>query len=164
MEKAIPATNLKAASLLNSMADAFESCEYRWGQCAFYQTNEGNLEFCAIAAARFEIAGKPVEVAGLLARNEEGPRSGNPAYSKLLGIFVGEDLETFGAAVKALIAVDPSDRTIFRFTLADYRVTEINDRLESREQAVAWIRRAARYAASFALLETATTPEPARAA
>ena len=164
MEKAIPAINLKAASLLNSMADAFECGEYRWGQCSFYQISGESLELCAVAAARFEIAGKPVELAGLLARNEEGPRGGKPAYSKLIGVFVGEDSETFGAAIKALIAADPEDRTIFRFDLPDFRVTEINDHLESREQAVAWIRRAARYAASFALVETTTTPEPARAA
>lgn len=164
MDDANPAINLKAASLLNSMADAFESGEYRWGQRAFYQTSEENLELCAIAAARFEIAGKPVELAGLLARDEPSPRDGSPAFSNLIGVFWGEDSETFGAAVKALIAADPSDRTEFRFGLADLRVTEINDHLESREQAVAWIRRAARYAASFALVETWTMPEPARAA
>lgn len=161
-EKATPVANRKAAALLNSIADAFESGEYCWGKDTYYQTSGTGLELCAVAAARFEIAGKPVEPAGWLARNEKGPRNYNPAYSKLIGILTGEDSESFLAVAEALIAADPEDRVNLLHTMPEFKVTNINDRLASPEQAVAWIRRAARYAATVARTETGKTSEPAK--
>ena len=162
-EKSIPEANRKAATILNSMADAIESGEYCWGQGSFYQTGEAGLELCAVAAARFEIAGKPVEEAGWLARNEKGPRAYNPAYSKLIGIMTGGDSESFLAVAKALVATDTKGRVVRPDTMPDFKVTNINDRLESPEQAVAWIRRAARYSATVSQVEAGKTSEPAKA-
>lgn len=161
-EKTTPAVNRKAAAVLNTIADAFESGEYRWGKDTYYQTSGTDLKLCAVAAARFEIAGKPVEQAGWLARNEKGPRAYNPAYSKLIGILTGEDSESFQAVAKALIAADLEDRVNLLHTMPEFKVTNINDRLESREQAVAWIRRAARYAETLAWTETRKTSSPAK--
>ncbi len=60
MTKAI---NRDAARLLNRIADSYDSGEYVWGKGAYYQMNGAGLGLRAVAAARFEIAGKPCEQA-----------------------------------------------------------------------------------------------------
>ena len=143
MTKAI---NRDAAALLNRIADSFDSGKYAWGKGTYYQMTGASLGLCAVGAARFEIAGKPCEQAQRLARDESGPRQYDPAYSMLIGILTGECRETFETAAKALIAADPQDRVNRLHSMAEFKVTNINDSLESPEQAVEWIRRAARYA------------------
>ena len=140
------ATSLNAAALLNRIADSFASGEYGWGKGTYYRITGAGLDLCAIGAARFEIAGKPCELAQRLARDEKGPRQYDPAYSMLIGILAGESRETFETAATALVATDPQDRANHRYSMSEFKVTDINDSLESLDQAVAWIRRAARYA------------------
>lgn len=140
-----------AAWLLNQMADSFESGEYVWGTGTYYRLTGDSLGMCAVGAARFEIAGKPWERTQSLARNEPGPRQYEPAYSMLIGILTGESRGIFETAAKALIATDPQDRVDHRYSMAEFKVTYINDGLESPEQAVGWIRSAARYVNAVSL-------------
>lgn len=134
-----------AAWLLNQIADSFESGEYFWGKGTYYRLTGDGLGMCAVGAARFEIAGRPWERSQSLARSEPGPRQYDPAYSMLIGILTGESREILETAAKALIATDPQDRVDQRYSMAEFKVTYINDSLESLEQAVGWIRSAARY-------------------
>ena len=152
------ATNRNAAALLDQIADSFERGEYGWGKRTFYRTAGDGLRLCAVGAARFEIAGKPREQARRLARNEPGPRQYDPAFSMLIGILTGENRETFEIAAAALIAVDPRDRVDHVHSMAEFKVTTINDSLDSSEQAIAWIRRAARYAETVGMETKSAAP------